>query len=79
MTLFRIHGLDVNSVMSGVFLPGCNGSGMGAIHCGKHTRVYARYVRDTLRAADGDKTAVINAFNSLRESLLYGELRLNRH
>lgn len=79
MILFRMHGLDVTSVMNGVFLPGCNGRGMGTIHCGKHTRAYERYVRDTLRAADGDKPAVINALNGIRESLLYGELCLNMH
>lgn len=77
MILFRMHGLDVTSVMNGVFLPGCNGSGIGAIHCGKHTRAYEQYVVRELRAVKGDKTAVINALNSIRELLLHGELRLN--
>ena len=76
----RDEGIDVNSVMNGVFLPGCgNKSGVGAIHCGKHNRQYEIDVRDLLEPVRGDKEAMINTLNAIREQLLAGAWRLNKH
>lgn len=77
--ILQAQGIDINSLMNGVFLPGCGKSGMGSIHCGKHTRAYEIYVLSELQKSANDKTALINALNNIREDLLYGSLRLNKH
>jgi hypothetical protein len=77
MAILSGHRIDVNSVMNGVFLPGCGKAGLGTIHCGKHVRAYEQEVLARLQAVAHDKTAVINELNSIRMDLLAGTLRLN--
>ncbi len=73
------QGIDVNSMMNGVFLPGCGKPGIGSIHCGKHARAYEQVVLERLRPLAHDKTALINELNRVREDLLTGAFRLNKH
>lgn len=44
--------LDINFPMNGVCLPGCNSSMSGTVHCGQHTKAYAKLVYDGLKNAE---------------------------
>ena len=80
--ILETHGIDVNSLMNGVFLPDCKLVGaraIGSIHCGKHNREYERTVLALLEPVANDKTRVINTLNRIREELLYGSFRLNKY
>ena len=78
--ILQSQGIDVNSLMNGVFLPACGVSGgLGAIHCGKHARAYEIDVLGRLSPFAGDKTALVNELNRIREDLLAGTMRLNVH
>ena len=46
------NGIDINSSMNGVYLPGCKSSMSGSIHCGPHTKAYAKLVYDGLKNAE---------------------------
>ena len=66
-------GIDQNSPMNGVFLPGCKKSNaIGLIHCGKHTGEYEAIVEEIVLSAGNDKAAVINALSDVRRGLLDG-------
>jgi len=75
-TKLKKLGIDVNSPSNGVFLPGCKGSGIGTIHCGKHTKVYEELVFNLLESAQTKEEAVA-VLNDLRHELLSRTLRLN--
>lgn len=78
--ILEAKGIDVNSVMNGVFLPGCGTTGaVGSIHCGKHNQAYERLVLRELKDIADDKIALVNKLNEIREMLLSGSLRLNKH
>ena len=78
--MLQDQGVDVNSMMNGVFLPGCGNTGaIGAIHCGKRARAYEIEVLDRLSPFAGDRTALVNELNRIREDLLAGSMRLNVH
>lgn len=78
-------GIDVNSPLNGVYLPGCGYTGTGgavglAIHCGKHTKAYEEYVLKELEAVGGmnaSKIDIINTLTRIRRELTDGELVLN--
>lgn len=72
-------GIDVNSPMNGVFLPGCGRSNaIGLVHCGRHTADYELAVERIVVSAGNDKAAVINALSDVRNGLLDGSfIRLN--
>jgi RHS repeat-associated protein len=70
-------GIDVNSPMNGVFLPGCGKSkAIGTVHCGNHTKEYEEYVWEQLRGKT-DKVDIINTLSDIRNDLLMGNIRLN--
>ncbi|MDX2218805.1 MAG: transglutaminase domain-containing protein [Burkholderiales bacterium] len=70
-------GVDLNSPMNGVFLPGCGKSNaLGTIHCGKHTGDYERYVERLLSKAT-TKEQAINILNDIRSDLLNNAVMLN--
>jgi hypothetical protein len=52
---------------------------LGAIHCGKHNRQYEIDVRDLLEPVRHDREAMVNALNQIREQLLAGAWKLNKH
>ncbi len=78
-TLRNKFGIDLNSPMNGVFLPGCKGSkAVGMIHCGKHTGDYELAVERRLLEAT-DKASAINILSDIRSELLNGTFeKLNR-
>ncbi len=76
------QGIDTNSLMNGVFLPDCKSIGaaaIGAIHCGKHAQAYEIEVLNRLTPYAGNRIELVNELNRIREDLLSGAMRLNKH
>lgn len=75
-------GIDLNSPMNGVFLPGCGSSkAIGMVHCGKHTAEYEVAVARRLAAAT-DKASAINILSDIRNELLsnsFTKLNIRAH
>lgn len=73
------NGIDINSSMNGVYLPGCKSSMSGSIHCGQHTKAYAKLVYDGLKNAEknGGRDAILRELDDIRRELLSGDILLN--
>lgn len=79
-------GIDVNSPLNGVFLPGSKYYGrVGvkglAVHSGGHNEAYAKYVLNQLEMAGGasaSKAQIVNVLSGIREELTEGLLSLNK-
>ena len=71
--------LDINFPMNGVCLPGCNSSMSGTVHCGQHTKAYAKLVYDGLKNAEknGGRDAILKELDDIRRKLLAGDILLN--
>jgi len=68
----KAYGIDLNSAMNGVFLPGCGSSkAIGMVHCGKHTEAYEIEVFKLLKNAN-TREELINRLNDIRNELLSG-------
>ncbi|WP_082887789.1 AHH domain-containing protein [Eikenella halliae] len=55
--------------MNGVYLPGCKSSMSGSIHCGQHTKAYAKLVYDGLKNAEKNGGRVY--FNPLLSAIFW--------
>lgn len=73
------NGIDINSSMNGVYLPGCKSSMSGFIHCGQHTEAYAQLIYTKLADAEknGGRDAILRGLDDIRRKLLAGDILLN--
>lgn len=68
--LLKNLGIDVNSPVNGVFLPGCGSSNaIGMVHCGKHTGEYELAIWNRLQTSKS-KEDVIHRLQQIRNELL---------
>jgi len=85
MEILKKAGINVNSPLNGVFLPGCGFTGKTniaglAVHCGKHLQQYEQYVLEELNSVGGlnaSTSDVVNVLSRIRTELTEGELFLN--
>lgn len=70
MALLNRLGINANSPVNGVFLPGCNGSNaVGMVHCGKHTKDYEQAVWERLKDSQ-NRADAIKRLQQIRDELL---------
>jgi hypothetical protein len=79
VALLQRRNIDINSPMNGVYLPGCNSTMKGAVHCGLHTEAYAKMVEMRLLAADarGGRDEILIELDDIRRDLMSGLISLN--
>ena len=79
VALLQKRNIDINSPMNGVYLPNCNSSMKGAVHCGLHSEAYADMINNRLLAADarGGRDEILRELDDIRRELLSGLISLN--